>query len=162
MKQSLHFRLAQQLALTPQLQQSIRLLQLSTLELNQELEQILVENPLLERLDDPLADCVRIAPNGGLDASPQAASDGPAEAAPTDGTRTDDAGQTASDGDAYGADDGDRGLEWSGSERGARSDARSAKDGRAVESSGCGGCQRQRSSAAEGGRQKERRGCGRQ
>ncbi|MFZ4758274.1 MAG: RNA polymerase factor sigma-54, partial [Burkholderiaceae bacterium] len=53
MKPSLQLRLSQQLALTPQLQQSIRLLQLSTLELNQELEQILAENPLLERLDDP-------------------------------------------------------------------------------------------------------------
>jgi len=123
MKQSLHFRLAQQLALTPQLQQSIRLLQLSTLELNQELEQILVENPLLERLDDPLADCVRIAPNGGLDSAPQTPSDGSAAATSTDATHSDDTGQTASDGDAYGADDGERGLEWSGSERGARSDS---------------------------------------
>jgi RNA polymerase sigma-54 factor len=68
MKQSLQFRLSQHLALTPQLQQSIRLLQLSTIELNQELEQILGENPLLERLDDPLAACLRIAPNGGVDA----------------------------------------------------------------------------------------------
>lgn len=49
MKQSLQLRLSQHLALTPQLQQSIRLLQLSSLELSQELEQILQENPLLER-----------------------------------------------------------------------------------------------------------------
>ncbi len=49
MKQSLQLRLSQHLALTPQLQQSIRLLQLSSLELGQELEQILQENPLLER-----------------------------------------------------------------------------------------------------------------
>ncbi len=48
MKQNLQLRISQNLALTPQLQQSIRLLQLSTLELNQELESILQENPLLE------------------------------------------------------------------------------------------------------------------
>ena len=51
MKHSLQLRLSQQLTLTPQLQQSIRLLQLSTLELNQELEALLQENPLLERFD---------------------------------------------------------------------------------------------------------------
>ena len=48
MKPSLQVRLSQHLALTPQLQQSIRLLQLSTLELNQEVEQMLTQNPLLE------------------------------------------------------------------------------------------------------------------
>ena len=51
MKHSLQLRLSQHLTLTPQLQQSIRLLQLSTLELTQELERILQENPLLERED---------------------------------------------------------------------------------------------------------------
>lgn len=49
MKPSLQLRLSQQLALTPQLQQSIKLLQLSTLELNTEIERILLENPMLER-----------------------------------------------------------------------------------------------------------------
>ncbi|MBY0453780.1 MAG: RNA polymerase factor sigma-54 [Burkholderiaceae bacterium] len=49
MKQSLSLRVSQHLALTPQLQQSIRLLQLSTLELGQEVEQMLDENPFLER-----------------------------------------------------------------------------------------------------------------
>lgn len=49
MKPSLQLRMSQQLALTPQLQQSIKLLQLSTLELNQEIERILLENPMLER-----------------------------------------------------------------------------------------------------------------
>ena len=52
MKQTLQLKLSQHLTLTPQLQQSIRLLQLSTLELNQELEKFLMENPLLER-DEP-------------------------------------------------------------------------------------------------------------
>ena len=52
MKPSLQLKISQHLALTPQLQQSIKLLQLSTLELNQELERYLQENPLLEREDD--------------------------------------------------------------------------------------------------------------
>jgi RNA polymerase sigma-54 factor len=49
MKQGLSLRVSQHLALTPQLQQSIRLLQLSTLELSQEIEQMLDENPFLEK-----------------------------------------------------------------------------------------------------------------
>jgi RNA polymerase sigma-54 factor len=66
MKQSLQLRTSQHLALTPQLQQSIRLLQLSTLELHQELEQILGDNPLLERLDDPLDNSVRLLADGAI------------------------------------------------------------------------------------------------
>ncbi|MCY7369521.1 MAG: RNA polymerase factor sigma-54 [Polaromonas sp.] len=52
MKQGLSLRVSQHLALTPQLQQSIRLLQLSTLELSQEIEQMLDENPFLDVADD--------------------------------------------------------------------------------------------------------------
>ena len=52
MKQTLQLKLSQQLTLTPQLQQSIRLLQLSTLELQQEVEQMLEQNPLLETDDE--------------------------------------------------------------------------------------------------------------
>src|SRR5215469_12537305 len=52
MKPGLQFRLNQQLALTPQLQQAIRLLQLSQLELEAELRQIAESNPLLEFSDD--------------------------------------------------------------------------------------------------------------
>ena len=51
MKHTLQLKLSQHLTLTPQLQQAIRLLQLSTVELNQELERYLAENPLLERVD---------------------------------------------------------------------------------------------------------------
>jgi RNA polymerase sigma-54 factor len=69
MKQSLQLRTSQHLALTPQLQQSIRLLQLSTLELHQELEQILLDNPLLERLDDPLDRSVRLLADGAINAT---------------------------------------------------------------------------------------------
>jgi RNA polymerase sigma-54 factor len=55
MKPSLQVRLSQHLALTPQLQQSIRLLQLSTLELQQEVEQMLDQNPFLEAEEEPAA-----------------------------------------------------------------------------------------------------------
>ena len=48
MKTGLSLRVSQHLSLTPQLQQSIRLLQLSTLELAQEVEQMLADNPFLE------------------------------------------------------------------------------------------------------------------
>ncbi|MGB6105766.1 MAG: RNA polymerase factor sigma-54 [Pusillimonas sp.] len=51
-RQSLELRQHQQLALTPQLQQSIRFLQLSTHELELEVAQALQENPLLEREEE--------------------------------------------------------------------------------------------------------------
>jgi RNA polymerase sigma-54 factor len=66
MKPSLQLRIGQHLALTPQLQQSLKLLQMSTLELSQEIEQFLVENPLLERLDDPLDSALSISGSGSL------------------------------------------------------------------------------------------------
>jgi RNA polymerase sigma-54 factor len=55
MKPSLQVRLSQHLALTPQLQQSIRLLQLSTMELSQEIDQMLDDNPFLEKEMEDLA-----------------------------------------------------------------------------------------------------------
>jgi RNA polymerase sigma-54 factor len=55
MKPSLQVRLSQHLALTPQLQQSIRLLHLSTLELHQEVGQMLDDNPFLEAEEELLA-----------------------------------------------------------------------------------------------------------
>ena len=48
MKQSLQLKLGQQLTMTPQLQQAIRLLQLSTLDLQQEIQEALESNPMLE------------------------------------------------------------------------------------------------------------------
>jgi len=82
MKQSLQLRTSQHLALTPQLQQSIRLLQLSTLELHQELEQLLSDNPLLERLDDPLDHSVRLLADGAISSTAA-----PAEAPPEPGAQ---------------------------------------------------------------------------
>ena len=66
LKPGLQLRISQHLALTPQLQQSIRLLQLSTLELQQEVERVLLENPLLESDDDPLASHLRLGADGAV------------------------------------------------------------------------------------------------
>ncbi|HUL95984.1 MAG TPA: RNA polymerase factor sigma-54 [Usitatibacter sp.] len=66
MKHSLQLKLSQHLTLTPQLQQSIRLLQLSTVELNQELERYLAENPLLERVDLPSDDAQPTQPPSNM------------------------------------------------------------------------------------------------
>lgn len=55
MKQSVHLGLNQQLRMTPQLQQAIRLLQLSSLDLKQEIQECIYSNPLLE-IDEAEAD----------------------------------------------------------------------------------------------------------
>ena len=52
MKVSLQLKLGQQLTMTPQLQQAIRLLQLSTLDLQNEIQEALESNPMLELQDD--------------------------------------------------------------------------------------------------------------
>jgi RNA polymerase sigma-54 factor len=62
MKQNLQARMQQHLALTPQLQQAIRLLQLSSQELRHEIEQVIEANPLLELNEDPLVDPVTTSP----------------------------------------------------------------------------------------------------
>ncbi|MBD8567114.1 RNA polymerase factor sigma-54 [Oxalobacteraceae sp. CFBP 8763] len=111
MKQSLQLRTSQHLALTPQLQQSIRLLQLSTLELHQEIEQILGDNPLLERLDDPLDHSVRLLADGAINNAPA-----PGEAPPAPGQQAEGEGSAPAEGEGAegGAADGDRpDNEWS-------------------------------------------------
>lgn len=52
MKQALQLRVGQSLTMTPQLQQAIKLLQMSSLDLAQEITRALEENPLLEREDE--------------------------------------------------------------------------------------------------------------
>ncbi len=103
MKHTLQLKLSQHLTLTPQLQQSIRLLQLSTLELNQELERFLQENPLLERDDEvgeeaaPLSSgSINTIPHDGSTAS-EPSKETPPEAAPSvadmvDGAWSEEAG----------------------------------------------------------------------
>jgi RNA polymerase sigma-54 factor len=89
LKPSLQVRLSQHLALTPQLQQSIRLLQLSTLELQQEVDQMLEQNPFLETdeeavpafeqsLERPSASVTAAAERDDAEASGGAAGDEPA------------------------------------------------------------------------------------
>ena len=93
MKQTLQLKLSQHLTLTPQLQQSIRLLQLSTLELNQELERFLAENPLLER-DEGEEEAPGARLNGASTVSTVAVDTASPEAAPS---REDDLRPTADD-----------------------------------------------------------------
>jgi len=106
MKPSLQFRLSQHLTLTPQLQQSIRLLQLSTVELNQEIDRLLMENPALERED--------AAEEGGAEAPapPPVAGSSSSATAPAEPTpaETDWSADIASNwrGDSGEEEDGDR------------------------------------------------------
>lgn len=74
MKASLQLKLSQHLALTPQLQQAIKLLQLSTADMNQELEKFLLENPLLEREDNESREADLAASDAAGDRLPEAAS----------------------------------------------------------------------------------------
>ncbi|MBK6632661.1 MAG: RNA polymerase factor sigma-54 [Betaproteobacteria bacterium] len=76
MKQTLQLKLSQHLALTPQLQQSIRLLQLSTLELNQEIDNFLQDNPLLEREDEPVPEAAVYSASGDALQAPAETLDG--------------------------------------------------------------------------------------
>ena len=105
MKPSLQFRLSQHLTLTPQLQQSIRLLQLSTVELNQEIERILMENPALEREEHEHEG--EQAPHASS-SPPPAAEAAPAEA-PASSSETDWTAELASNWRSGGDDEeGDR------------------------------------------------------
>ncbi|MGN5166598.1 RNA polymerase factor sigma-54 [Aeromonas hydrophila] len=72
MKPTLQLRLGQSLTMTPQLQQAIRLLQLSTLELQQEIQQALDNNPLLEQEEN---DVQETSPEEPVDASQLDSSD---------------------------------------------------------------------------------------
>ena len=62
MKQALQLKIGQSLTITPQLQQAIKLLQMSTLDLQQEISRALEENPLLER-DDEIEQYVETSEN---------------------------------------------------------------------------------------------------
>jgi RNA polymerase sigma-54 factor len=85
--------------LTPQLQQSIRLLQLSTLELNQEIEQALQENPLLEREEPGDALALATFTPGAPDAMVNVKADSPG-----DERGTEERAQNAADDFGWGAE----------------------------------------------------------
>ncbi|HEY5762610.1 MAG TPA: RNA polymerase factor sigma-54 [Rhodocyclaceae bacterium] len=113
MKPALQLKLSQHLALTPQLQQSIKLLQLSTLELNQELERYLLENPLLERdEEETAAEAPRDADRSNGEAASSATSD---ESAGERGSEGGDSGEAAPAADDTPTDFGDEWLDESGS-----------------------------------------------
>ena len=117
MKQSLQLRLSQHLALTPQLQQSIRLLQLSTIELQQEVEQALTENPLLERENEWLDTSARIGADGSVNAlQSSSATPLPTESPPPapNGTDSTDAPETSYESSAdFDSDYGSDRSDWS-------------------------------------------------
>ncbi len=69
MKQTLDLQLGQHLTITPQLQQAIRLLQLSSIELQQEIQEALETNPLLEEKEDDAGDQKDEAANNDFDSS---------------------------------------------------------------------------------------------
>lgn len=66
MKPTLQVRQTQQLRLTAQLRQSFHLLQLSSVDLDQEIEQAVDANPFLERLDDQWRDTVSLSSDSSL------------------------------------------------------------------------------------------------
>ncbi|MBL4581151.1 MAG: RNA polymerase factor sigma-54 [Gammaproteobacteria bacterium] len=75
MKLSLQLKLGQQLTMTPQLQQAIRLLQLSTLDLQQEIHQALESNPMLELIENNEDDETPIPADSSTTTDPKAATD---------------------------------------------------------------------------------------
>ncbi len=82
MKPTLQLRLGQSLTLTPQLRQAIRLLQLSAIELETEINLALESNPLLERPED----------RDPAESPAEVAAEPDSDAAPTDEAASSDAG----------------------------------------------------------------------
>lgn len=116
MKPSLQLKLSQHLTLTPQLQQSIKLLQLSTIELNQEIERVLLENPMLEREDGDGGEYAPAAPPGS--APDREAAPEPAE--PMGESTAHEGGEGSSE---------DDGIDWSNVGQGASSRSEDDEDG---------------------------------
>lgn len=85
MRPTLQLRIGQQLTMTPQLQQAIKLLQLSTLELQQEIQEVLESNPLLE-LDEKAQSESSSEQNNLEEAFSANASESTTEPAPIDGS----------------------------------------------------------------------------
>ena len=89
MRPTLQLRIGQQLTMTPQLQQAIKLLQLSTLDLQQEIQEALESNPLLEVDESPdnnsesTPDHLEEGYSAGVNESAEISSDGSEDSAPT-------------------------------------------------------------------------------
>jgi RNA polymerase sigma-54 factor len=81
--QRLELRQSQTLVMTPQLQQAIRMLQLSNLELSDFVDAEVQQNPLLERQEHGVAEAAfKHGPNGGEPARPAALDDSAGNLAP--------------------------------------------------------------------------------
>src|SRR5690349_15937771 len=85
MKLRLDLRLSQKLIMTPQLQQAIKLLQLSRLELQQSLTQHLLENPLLDEIQTDVEEGESVVNEEKVESSP--ALEGPDQSDGTSETR---------------------------------------------------------------------------
>jgi RNA polymerase sigma-54 factor len=127
MKASLQLRLSQHLALTPQLQQSIRLLQLSTLELQQEVAMAVAQNPLLESDDEWIASPLRVAADGSLIAQTPPAPNGESGSMNGSGQSSEraerDEPAATDEYDGYGSGDASDGPQWNLDEFGRSSGA---------------------------------------
>jgi RNA polymerase sigma-54 factor len=100
MKASLQLKLGQSLTMTPQLQQAIRLLQLSTLDLQQEIQQALESNPLLETSDDDdQTEALSADDNQNQDTTPNE-------------TSTDNSADTSADAASTDWDENETGPDW--------------------------------------------------
>ena len=84
MKQSLDLQLGQHLTITPQLQQAIRLLQLSSIELQQEIQEALETNPLLEESEDDASEQKSDEAEQETDGAPEAVLPDSGSLQPTD------------------------------------------------------------------------------
>ncbi|MGB0204223.1 MAG: RNA polymerase factor sigma-54 [Neptuniibacter sp.] len=84
MKQALHLKIGQQLTMTPQLQQAIRLLQLSTLDLQQEIQEALESNPMLDTSEEEHSSEAAQTKDNTEKFNEESASDSNAEANSTD------------------------------------------------------------------------------
>lgn len=99
MKQSLDLRIGQHLTITPQLQQAIRLLQLSTVELQQEIQEALETNPLLEESSDDSETRSEAAADGEETTTPETASESESDDTADLDMEGTSLAETASDGD---------------------------------------------------------------
>jgi RNA polymerase sigma-54 factor len=97
MKQSLQLRIGQHLTMTPQLQQAIRLLQLSTLDLQQEIQSLIETNPMLETAEDDAVEDGNENSSKNEEADAQLTDNQQAEINPDAGQTSASLGDTATD-----------------------------------------------------------------
>lgn len=105
MKHSLQLKLGTQLTMTPQLQQAIRLLQLSTLDLQNEIQEALENNPMLEVTDDASAPSSNDTETSSDSNTQSQEPPSPAEATPDTSTNASSEPQTESDTSEPSSDD---------------------------------------------------------